>query len=74
MWHKLRNILTPELVGGRTIQGFVPPLNGVTDNFIDLIRSRRNAAFAVSGFEEIAYRMGLESKSVIWLSARALIP
>lgn len=61
-WQKLRAALTPELTGAGTVFGFFPALNIVTDGFIDLIRKRR-ADFTVKGFEELAYRMGLESKS-----------
>lgn len=42
--------------------GFFPALNIVTDEFIELIRKRRTD-FTVRGFEELAYRMGLESES-----------
>jgi ecdysone 20-monooxygenase len=48
-------------MGAKTILGFFPALNGVTDDFIDLIRSRRTGC-SVIGFEELAYRMGLESE------------
>lgn len=62
-WQKLRAALTPELTGAGTVFGFFPALNIVTDGFIDLIRERRVSCFTVRGFEELAYRMGLESKS-----------
>lgn len=61
-WQKLRAALTPELTGAGTVFGFFPALNIVTDGFIDLIRERRASHFTVRGFEELAYRMGLESK------------
>lgn len=63
-WQKLRAALTPELTGAGTVFGFFPALNIVTDGFIDLIRERRASRFTVRGFEELAYRMGLESKSL----------
>lgn len=61
-WQKLRAALTPDLTGAETVFGFFPALNIVTDGFIDLIRERRASSFIVRGFEELAYRMGLESK------------
>jgi hypothetical protein len=61
-WQKLRATLTPVLTGAGTVFGFFPALNIVTDEFIDLIRERR-INFTVRGFEELAYRMGLESKT-----------
>ncbi|XP_014212517.1 ecdysone 20-monooxygenase isoform X2 [Copidosoma floridanum] len=67
-WQKLRATLTPELMGAKTILGFFPALNGVTDDLIDLIRSRRAVGTAaVHGFEELAYRMGLESTCMLML-------
>ncbi|XP_070166736.1 cytochrome P450 family 24 subfamily A member shade isoform X1 [Polyergus mexicanus] len=65
-WQKLRAALTPELTGAGTVFGFFPALNIVTDGFIDLIRKRR-AEFTVKGFEELAYRMGLESTCTLIL-------
>ncbi|XP_011255244.1 ecdysone 20-monooxygenase isoform X1 [Camponotus floridanus] len=65
-WQKLRAALTPELTGAGTVFGFFPALNIVTDGFIDLIRKRR-ADFTVKGFEELAYRMGLESTCTLIL-------
>lgn len=64
-WQKLRAALTPVLIGASTVFGFFPALNIVTDEFIDLIRERRINS-TVRGFEELAYRMGLESKASIF--------
>ncbi|XP_036144543.1 ecdysone 20-monooxygenase isoform X4 [Monomorium pharaonis] len=66
-WHKLRAALTPELTGAGTVFGFFPALNIVTDGFIDLIRERRASRFTVRGFEELAYKMGLESTCTLIL-------
>lgn len=60
-WQKLRSSLTPELTRAKTVLGFFPALNGVTDDFIELIRDRRGGNTVV-GFEELAYRIGLESE------------
>ena len=38
-----------------------PALNIVADSFIELIR-RQRVGYKVTGFEELAYKMGLESK------------
>ncbi|XP_051166696.1 ecdysone 20-monooxygenase isoform X1 [Leptopilina boulardi] len=65
-WHKLRSALTPELMGANTVLGFFPALNNVTNEFIDLIRSRRSGS-KIHGFEDIAYRMGLESTCTLIL-------
>lgn len=63
-WHKLRAALTTELTGASTVFSFFPALNIVTDDFIELIRKGRKGII-VKGFEEIAHRMGLESKSLV---------
>ncbi|XP_043277913.1 ecdysone 20-monooxygenase isoform X2 [Venturia canescens] len=65
-WQKLRAALTPELMGANTVLGFFPALNQVSDDFINLIRVRRSGD-DVTGFEEIAYRMGLESTCTLIL-------
>ncbi|XP_033216007.1 ecdysone 20-monooxygenase isoform X2 [Belonocnema kinseyi] len=68
-WHKLRSALTPELTGAKTVLGFFPILNEVTNKFMDLIRSRRIEC-KIDGFEEIAYRMGLESTCTLILGRK----
>ncbi|XP_012286900.1 ecdysone 20-monooxygenase [Orussus abietinus] len=65
-WQRLRAALTPELMGASTVLGFLPALNRVTDDFVDLIRNRRTGT-AVHAFEELAYRMGLESTCMLIL-------
>ncbi|XP_066598117.1 ecdysone 20-monooxygenase isoform X2 [Prorops nasuta] len=65
-WHQLRAALTPVLMGASTVLGFYPALNIVTDGFINLIRHRRTG-LVVTGFEELAYRMGLESTCTLIL-------
>ncbi|XP_043255553.1 ecdysone 20-monooxygenase isoform X1 [Colletes gigas] len=65
-WHDLRTALTSELTGASTVLGFFPALNIVADSFIDLIR-RRRTGHKVAGFEELAYKMGLESTCTLIL-------
>nr|QBC73127.1 cytochrome P450 mono-oxygenase [Osmia bicornis] len=66
-WHDLRTALTSELTGANTVLGFFPALNVVADSFIDLIRRRRTMGYKVTGFEELAYKMGLESTCTLIL-------
>lgn len=49
----------------KTVLGFFPALNKVSDDFISLIKSRRKGN-NIHGFEELAYTMGLESKKEIY--------
>nr|XP_031825344.1 ecdysone 20-monooxygenase [Nomia melanderi] len=65
-WHDLRTALTSELTGANTVLGFFPALNVVADSFVDLIR-RRRTGYKVTGFEELAYKMGLESTCTLIL-------
>ncbi|KAJ9577147.1 hypothetical protein L9F63_006269 [Diploptera punctata] len=69
-WHKLRTILTPELTSGKTIQRFLPELNLVAEDFMALLRSTRDENNKVTGFEELANRMGLESTCTLILGRR----
>ena len=63
-WHTLRTILTPELTSAKTIQRFLPELNLVAEDFMSLLRSTRDSKNRVTEFEELANRMGLESKLI----------
>ena len=65
-WHDLRTALTSELTGASTVLGFFPALNIVADSFIDLIR-RQRTGHKVTGFETLAYRMGLETTCTLIL-------
>ncbi|XP_043793071.1 ecdysone 20-monooxygenase isoform X3 [Apis laboriosa] len=65
-WHDLRIALTSELTAASTVLGFFPALNIVADSFIELIR-RQRVGYKVTGFEELAYKMGLESTCTLIL-------
>jgi ecdysone 20-monooxygenase len=60
----LRSVLTPELTSAKTIRRFLPELNQVTEDFISFLRTTRDKHGVISGFEELANRMGLESESI----------
>ncbi|KAK0088673.1 hypothetical protein PV325_011092 [Microctonus aethiopoides] len=65
-WQKLRDALTPKLMDPKTVLGYFPALNKVSDDFISLIKSRRKGN-NIHGFEELAYTMGLESTCTLIL-------
>ncbi|KAI5633407.1 hypothetical protein NE865_13912 [Phthorimaea operculella] len=46
----------------QTIQGFVPQLNSICDDFLELLRSCRRPDGAVAGFDQLTNRVGLESE------------
>lgn len=60
----LRSVLTPELTSAKTIQRFLPELNQVIEDFMSFLRTTRDKHGVISGFEELANRMGLESESI----------
>lgn len=60
----LRSVLTPELTSAKTILRFLPELNQVNEDFISLLRTTRDKQDVISGFEEFANRMGLESEFI----------
>ena len=70
----LRSALTPELTSAKTVLRFLPELNQITEDFISFLRTTRDTNGVVSGFEEVANRMGMESEfgaSVgMWLNLR----
>ncbi|KAI5633408.1 cytochrome p450 domain-containing protein [Phthorimaea operculella] len=59
-WYHLRKNLTAELTSPQTIQGFVPQLNSICDDFLELLRSCRRPDGAVAGFDQLTNRVGLE--------------
>ncbi|XP_049884942.1 ecdysone 20-monooxygenase isoform X2 [Pectinophora gossypiella] len=69
-WYLLRRHLTAELTSPNTIQGFVPELNNICDDFLELLNSCRRADGTVHGFEHLTNRMGLESVCALMLGVR----
>jgi len=57
----LRSKLTPELTSPKTIRRFLPEVNQLADDFINLISLSRDGNNVVKGFEAYCNRMGLES-------------
>ena len=70
----LRSALTPELTSAKTVLRFLPELNQITEDFISFLRTARDTNGVVSGFEEVANRMGMESEFTVsvgmWLLLR----
>lgn len=61
VWFDLRSKLTPELTSRKTMLGFLPELNMITDDFMQLLKNNRNANGEVKEFDQYAKRYGLES-------------
>ncbi|KAL0819005.1 hypothetical protein ABMA28_008290 [Loxostege sticticalis] len=69
-WFHLRRHLTAELTSPHTMQSFLPELNSICDEFLDLLHSCRGADGIVYGFDQLTNRMGLESVCGLMLGAR----
>ncbi|SPP76071.1 blast:Ecdysone 20-monooxygenase [Drosophila guanche] len=71
MWQLLRTSLTSSITSPRVLQNFLPALNAVCDDFIDLLRARRDPeTLVVPNFEELANLMGLEAVCTLMLGRR----
>ncbi|XP_068619922.1 ecdysone 20-monooxygenase [Battus philenor] len=69
-WVHLRRHLTSEITSPHTMQGFMPELNSICDDFINLLQSCRRADGTVIAFEQLTNRMGLESVCGLMLGTR----
>ncbi|KAI8122310.1 Ecdysone 20-monooxygenase [Lucilia cuprina] len=70
-WQKLRSSLTSYITSPRILQNFLPALNLVCDDFIDVLRAQRDPhTFEVRNFEDIANLMGLEAVCTLMLGRR----
>ncbi|KAH8294417.1 hypothetical protein KR054_012497 [Drosophila jambulina] len=71
MWQRLRTSLTSSITSPRILQNFLPALNEVCDDFIELLRARRDPqSLVVPNFEELANLMGLEAVCTLMLGRR----
>lgn len=62
IWHNLRTKLTSQITSPRVLQSFLPELNNICDDFIDLLRSKRNSdTNIVDNFQNIVNLFGLEA-------------
>ncbi|KAJ0172220.1 hypothetical protein K1T71_012193 [Dendrolimus kikuchii] len=69
-WFHLRRHLTPDLTSPHTMQNFLPELNSICDDFLDLLQSCRDYDGTVHGFDHLTNRMGLESVCGLMLGTR----
>lgn len=70
-WAKLRSKLTPKTLESKKILGrFAPELNDICDEFINVIKLRRNGNNVVENFDDIMKMMSLEASSSLILGRR----
>ncbi|XP_058821921.1 ecdysone 20-monooxygenase isoform X1 [Topomyia yanbarensis] len=59
-WHEMRVKLTSGITSRKVLQAFIPSLNVICDDFIDLLRRRRDDNNCVKDFQDVANTVGLE--------------
>lgn len=70
-WHNLRTKLTSQITSPRVLQAFLPSLNAICDDFIDLLRQKRDPATnVVENFQNIVNFFGLEAVCTLMLGRR----
>lgn len=71
IWHNLRTKLTSQITSPRVLQSFLPALNCICDEFIDLLRSKRDRnTKIVENFQNIVNLFGLEAVCTLMLGKR----
>lgn len=70
-WHHLRTKLTAQITSPRVLQSFLPALNCICDDFINLLRSKRDPTTnVVENFQNIVNLFGLEAVCTLMLGKR----
>lgn len=57
----MRVKLTSGIMSRKLLQAFIPTLNEIADEFVTLIRQKRDSNDCVKDFQDIANTVGLES-------------
>lgn len=73
-WYHLRSKLTGGITSRKLLWSFLPTLNVICDDFIELIRHKRDENGVVHNFQDMANLMGLESKYFYEHAIRRLPP
>lgn len=70
-WYKLRSRLTSHITSPRILQNFLPILNTIFDDFIDLLKIKRDPSTqCVDSFHDVANLMSLEAVCTLMLGRR----
>lgn len=70
-WNHLRSKLTPAITSPRVLQAFLPALNEICDDFVELLRVKRcPLTQVVTDFQDVANLMGLEAVCTLMLGRR----
>lgn len=70
-WHNLRTKLTSQITSPRILQAFLPTLNLICDDFIELLKVKRDpVTHVVTDFQDIVNLLGLEAVCTLMLGRR----
>lgn len=71
IWHNLRTKLTAQITSPRILHAFLPTLNLICDDFIELLKAKRDPnTNAVHNFQDIVNLLGLEAVCTMMLGRR----
>lgn len=67
----MRNKLTPAIISTRVLQAFLPALNDICDDFVELLRTKRCPVTGIlQNFQDVANLMGLEAVCMLMMGRR----
>lgn len=69
-WHTLRTNLTPGLSSAKMMNNFLPRLEEVADEFVELIRRTRDEHGVIRNFKKVINLFGMESLAGLMLDKR----
>ncbi|XP_060525710.1 ecdysone 20-monooxygenase-like [Cylas formicarius] len=69
-WHELRVSLTTVLTSPKTISDFMPQIEMISDDWVHLLRQKRDANNKIDHLEDLATRIGLEATCALVLGRR----
>ncbi|XP_057668183.1 ecdysone 20-monooxygenase [Diorhabda carinulata] len=70
IWHHLRTSLTTNITSPKTIYGFLPQMQVITEDFCNLIKQKRQNDSLIADLDEIVNKMGLETSCALVLGRR----
>lgn len=69
-WHHLRTSLTTNITSPKTIIGFLPQMQVITEDFCNLIKQKRQNDGLITDLDEIVNKLGLETSCALVLGRR----
>lgn len=70
-WHHLRTKLTSQITSPRVLHAFLPTLNTICDDFIELLKAKRDPTTnMVENFQDVVNLLGLEAVCTLMMGRR----